>query len=135
MSKKQKMQAPAVTDVAAIAAVAAVAPVVQPTVAQVAAVLGVVPTIEGLTLEKVETMTSAQLISGFGNKSNAIRGLSALGMKTGPIAKKLGIIYQHARNVLSKPLKRVVKDERDAAKAVEATPAVVTQEVQSQVAA
>jgi hypothetical protein len=132
MSKKQKMQAPAVTDVAAIAAIA---PVVQPTVTQVAAVLGVVPTIEGLTLEKVETMTAAQLISGFGNKSNAIRGLSALGMKTGPIAKKLGLIYQHARNVLSKPLKRAIKDERDAAKAVEATPAVVTQEVQSQVAA
>lgn len=72
----------------------------------------VVPT----TLEQAEKMSGAELIAAFGNKSNAIRGLDALGMKPGPIAKKLGIIYQHARNVLKRPLKRVIKAERDANK-------------------
>jgi len=144
MSKKQKMQAPAVTETVGISELGPISAaikeaakqVVQPTVVQTAAVLGVVKTVEGLTMEKYDAMTGAQLISAFGNKSNAIRGLNAqLGLKPGPISKKLGIIYQHARNVLNKPLKKVIKDARDAVKTVEATPAVVTQEVQSQVAA
>lgn len=60
----------------------------------------------------------AALIAKYGNKSNAIRAMSAEGMKCGPISKALGIRYQHARNVLSQPLKRVIKEEREAAKAV-----------------
>ena len=38
-------------------------------------------------------------------KSSAIRMLSARGWSTSVIAKKLGIRYQHAYNVLSQPLK------------------------------
>lgn len=132
MSKKQKMQ-PAIAE--AVAAVVAVP--VQP-VATLIAVPGAAKTIEGLTMEKVETMTAAQLIAAYGNKSNAIRGLNAqFGMKPGPISKKLGLIYQHARNVLSKPLKKVIKEEREAAKAVDvpAATAAATEEVKSQVAA
>lgn len=56
------------------------------------------------------------LIAHFGNKSKAIRGLSALGHKCGPISRALNIRFQHARNVLNKPLKRLIKEERDAAK-------------------
>lgn len=56
------------------------------------------------------------LVAHFGNKSKAIRGLSALGHKCGPISRALDIRYQHARNVLSRPLKRLIKEERDAAK-------------------
>jgi len=72
------------------------------------------PKVDGMTQEKVEAMGASEVIALYGNKSNAIRALSALGMKPGPISKKLGILYQHARNVLSRPLKRVIKEERDA---------------------
>jgi len=58
------------------------------------------------TVEDAEKFTDLQLIAVYGNKSNTIRGLAALGMKPGPISKKLGIIYQHARNVLKRPLKK-----------------------------
>lgn len=56
------------------------------------------------------------LIAHFGNKSKAIRGLAALGHKCGPISRALNIRFQHARNVLNKPLKRLIKEEREAAK-------------------
>lgn len=69
------------------------------------------------SVEQVEKMTGPEIITAFGSKSNAIRGLNALGMKPGPISKKLGIIYQHARNVLARPLKRELKEQRDAANA------------------
>jgi len=52
------------------------------------------------------------LIEKYGNKSRAIRALSQQGMKTGDIAKKLGILYQHARNVLNQPLKREIAAQR-----------------------
>jgi len=74
----------------------------------------VTPIVEGFTAESVMTKTAPELITAYGNKSNAIRGLNGLGLKTGPISKLLGIRYQHARNVLSKPLKRVIKETRDA---------------------
>lgn len=70
----------------------------------------VIPKVEGFTAENVMTKTAPELIGAYGNKSNAIRGLSGLGIKTGPISKLLGIRYQHARNVLQKPLKRVIKE-------------------------
>jgi len=69
----------------------------------------------GVTAENFTTFTKEVLITGYGNKSGAIRGLAALGLKPGPISKHLDIRYQHARNVLSRPLKRDVKDQRDAA--------------------
>ena len=72
------------------------------------------PKMDGVTAENFSTHTAEQLITGFGSKSNAIRGLHALGLKPGPISKSLGIRYQHARNVLSRPLKRVIKEQRDA---------------------
>lgn len=76
-------------------------------------------------LDDAMKMDAGTLIAIYGNKSNAIRGLAALGAKTGDIAKKLGVIYQHARNVLKRPLKREIKEQRDNAKAQQgnATPA------------
>jgi len=69
------------------------------------------------------TETAEQLIAKYGNKSNAIRAMAAEGLKCGPISKALGIRYQHARNVLNQPLKRVIKEERDAAKVETKEPA------------
>lgn len=81
------------------------------------------PVVEPTTTEPVVNevvgnvnMTSSELIKKYGNKSNAIRALSAQGLKCGPISKALGIRYQHARNVLCQPLKRLIKEERDAVK-------------------
>lgn len=58
-----------------------------------------------------------KLVAHFGSKSNAIRGLAKIGHKAGPISRALGILFQHARNVMNQPLKRVIKAERDAAAA------------------
>lgn len=68
--------------------------------------------------------TQVELIAKYGNKSGAIRALNAQGFKTADIARALDIRYQHVRNVLTQPLKRVIKEER--AKATEATEASVT---------
>lgn len=74
------------------------------------------------TKVEVENIESAvKLIAKYGSKSNAIRAMSAEGMKTGPIAKALNIRYQHVRNVLMRPLKRVIKEERDAKAQAQAT--------------
>jgi len=54
------------------------------------------------------------LIGYYGNKSKAIRGLNLMGHKCGPISRALNIRFQHARNVLEKPLKRLIKEERAA---------------------
>lgn len=63
-------------------------------------------------------MSKEELIKHFGSKSAAIRGLNAeLGWKPGPISKALGILYQHARNVLLQPLKRQIAQDRAAAAA------------------
>ena len=59
------------------------------------------------------------LIAAYGSKSKAIRGLSALGHKCGPISRALNIRFQHARNVLLKPLKREIAAERKAAATAE----------------
>jgi len=60
-------------------------------------------------------MSKEELIKHFGSKSAAIRGLNAeLGWKPGPISKALGILYQHARNVLLQPLKRQIAQDRAA---------------------
>ena len=67
-------------------------------------------------------MSKEELIKHFGSKSAAIRGLNAeLGWKPGPISKALGILYQHARNVLLQPLKRQIAQDRAAAAAATIT--------------
>lgn len=42
----------------------------------------------------------------FPTKSAKIRYLASTGMKTGDIAKLMGIRYQHVRNTLQRPLKK-----------------------------
>lgn len=67
-------------------------------------------------------MSKEELIKHFGSKSAAIRGLNAeLGWKPGPISKALGILYQHARNVLLQPLKRQIAQDRAVVAAAAAT--------------
>lgn len=58
--------------------------------------------------------TAAELILKYGNKSKAIRALSAEGKSRSEVAKLLGIRYQHVNNVLKQILKREIKAERDA---------------------
>ena len=60
------------------------------------------------TVAAVTYSTNEQLVAGgFTTKSAQIRELHRQGMKTGDIARQLGVIYQHARNVINKPLKKV----------------------------
>jgi hypothetical protein len=47
----------------------------------------------------------SQETSEFPTKSARIRYLASKGMKTGDIAKLMGIRYQHVRNTLQRPLK------------------------------
>jgi len=51
------------------------------------------------------TEPAAEYIKEQGSKSNAIRALAADQVPTAAIAKYLDIRYQHARNVLTRPLK------------------------------
>lgn len=69
----------------------------------------------------VTVQTAEEVIAKFGNKSNAIRALSAEGKTRSEIAKILGIRYQHVNNVLKQVLKRPIKAEREAAKNGEVT--------------
>lgn len=96
-----------------------------PVVAEVQAPAVVVAEVQALEVKKIEG-TSAELIAKHGNKSNAIRFLNSEGHKTAAIAKALEIRYQHVRNVLNQPLKRVIKAERDAA-AIPVAAAAVTE--------
>ncbi len=58
--------------------------------------------------KKIETIpTAEEYLKLYGTKSAAIRALAAEDVPTADIARRLGIIYQHARNVLKRPLKRV----------------------------
>jgi len=54
----------------------------------------------------VAEMSGDDLIERFGTKSAVIRYLDSEGWKRGDIARKLGIRYQHVRNVLITPLKK-----------------------------
>lgn len=56
-----------------------------------------------------DMLSSEQLIKKHGSKSAAIRVLASEGYTTGEIAQKVGVIYQHARNVLKHPLKRTAR--------------------------
>lgn len=80
----------------------------------------VAETIETKT-ETVTVQTAEEVIAKFGNKSNAIRALSAEGKTRSEIAKILGIRYQHVNNVLKQVLKRPIKAEREAVKNGEVT--------------
>ena len=51
--------------------------------------------------------TLEDLYAEYKTKSSVIRLLHAEGMNRGAIAKKLGIRYQHVRNVLITPIKKV----------------------------
>ena len=53
-----------------------------------------------------DDLTTEQLIKLYGNKSAAIRALHKQNYTISEIAKKMGVIYQHARNVVLRPLKR-----------------------------
>jgi hypothetical protein len=66
-------------------------------VASAVSVLKVLTAAEAL--EQMDGVVSA-------TKSAKIRYLFSLGYKTGDIAKAVGVIYQHARNVINQPLKR-----------------------------
>jgi len=78
-----------------------------------------------VAVESGATQTATELILKYGNKSNAIRALSAEGKTRSEVAKLLGIRYQHVNNVLGQVLKREIKKERDeaTAQATEATEA------------
>lgn len=58
------------------------------------------------TGEAVKIPTAEEYLREYGTKSAAIRALHAEGIPTADIARRLGIIYQHVRNVLKRPLKR-----------------------------
>lgn len=55
----------------------------------------------------VKAMTLEVLMDTLKTKSAVIRHLSAEGMTTGQIAKFMNIRYQHVRNVLITPVKKV----------------------------
>ena len=50
-----------------------------------------------------------KICKGLDTTSAKIRALHAKGYKTGEIARHLQIIYQFARNVINRPLKRAAK--------------------------
>lgn len=56
---------------------------------------------------KVETETLESLMSQYKTKSALIRELHSRGKTRGEIAKFMGIRYQHVRNVLITPIKKV----------------------------
>lgn len=75
---------------------------------------------EAVNLDELLSKSATDLIAAYGSKSKAIRGLNDHGAKVAQIAKALDIRYQHARNVLNKPLKRLIKEQREQAKKEEA---------------
>jgi hypothetical protein len=83
--------------------------------------LRVVP---GVTKDNFTTFTKEWLVGpeGYGNISNAMRGLSALGVKNGPISKHLNKRFQHVRNVLKRELKRPIAEARAATPTVNQQP-------------
>ena len=56
--------------------------------------------------QKLLDLDSEGLIKHFQTKSAAIRFLNQSGLSRSEIASKLGIRYQHVRNVLITPLKK-----------------------------
>lgn len=58
-------------------------------------------------------LSPERLVQLYGTKSAAIRVLASKGVATAEIARHMGIKYQHARNVLKRPLKRQLKKDRN----------------------
>lgn len=58
-------------------------------------------------VSNIPTMDYEDYIKQCGTKSAAIRRLAGEGLKRGEIAKYLNIRYQHVRNVLITPVKKV----------------------------
>lgn len=65
--------------------------------------------------------------AGAKSKSQIIRYLASLGYERSAIAKFLNVKYQHVRNVLTQPLKRQIKAEREAAKLKGQHPSTLTE--------
>lgn len=62
--------------------------------------------VESIVVSKtIQELGAEALVRNANNKSKSIRELAAGGMKTGDIAKSLGIRYQFARNVLNQLVK------------------------------
>lgn len=59
-------------------------------------------------------LSAAHLIEKYGSKSAAIRALHRQDYSISEIAKMVGVIYQHARNVILRPLKRNSDSKGDA---------------------
>ena len=55
--------------------------------------------------KEVKPLPTDKAFTDLTTKSAKIRYLHNLGWSTGDIARSLGIIYQHARNVLNTPIK------------------------------
>lgn len=72
-------------------------------------------------VEQVEVIIDAKVLpsieemseQGYKNKSAQIRYLDSLNFDRSSISKHLNIRYQHVRNVLITPLKRVVKEDNN----------------------
>lgn len=90
--------------------------------------------LSGYSLEELRKMGPERLWELCGNKSRAIRAIWELygepgkfdGYDTGSgeltvseVAKLCGVIYQNVRNVLERPLKRKIKAERAAQRALQ----------------
>ena len=60
---------------------------------------------------RIDKLTGSELIEMHGSKSAAIRYLGSQDVAVKDIAEKLGIRYQHARNVLTRPLKRGARNQ------------------------
>lgn len=58
------------------------------------------------------TMLALKALPAGMNKSQKIRALAAAGHERADIARAMGIIYQHVRNVLNTPLKRVSAESK-----------------------
>lgn len=65
--------------------------------------------------------------AGAKSKSQIIRYLASLGYERSAIAKFLNVKYQHVRNVLTQPLKRQIKAEREAARLKGQHPSTLTE--------
>lgn len=60
-----------------------------------------------VALETFEDQTPDQMIESLKTKSAVIKYLASKGMSRGDIARFLDIRYQHVRNVLTAPVKKV----------------------------
>jgi len=65
--------------------------------------------------------------AGAKTKSQIIRYLDSLGHSRASIARFLGVKYQHVRNVLTQPQKRLIKAQQEAARLAKQHPSTLTE--------